>query len=88
MASALCGPCLTATQPTPHSNVPLDGKTITDDTRIRASVPTLKYVGMCGWGGAVVGAAQPSTASFPDGDSDGSHHIRLISVKPAPFLTP
>jgi len=25
-------------------NVPLDGKTITDDTRIRASVPTLKYL--------------------------------------------
>jgi len=25
-------------------NVPLDGKTITDDTRIRASVPTVKYL--------------------------------------------
>jgi phosphoglycerate kinase len=25
-------------------NVPLDGKTITDDTRIRASIPTLKYL--------------------------------------------
>jgi phosphoglycerate kinase len=25
-------------------NVPLDGKTITDDTRIRAAVPTLKYI--------------------------------------------
>merc|ERR1711865_895824 len=25
-------------------NVPLDGKTISDDTRIRASVPTLKYL--------------------------------------------
>merc|ERR1719311_1655757 len=25
-------------------NCPLDGKTITDDTRIRASVPTLKYL--------------------------------------------
>merc|ERR1719261_1499838 len=25
-------------------NVPLDGKTITDDTQIRASVPTLKYL--------------------------------------------
>merc|ERR1719472_409233 len=25
-------------------NVPLDGKTITDDTRIRASIPTVKYL--------------------------------------------
>ncbi|KAF8821091.1 phosphoglycerate kinase PGKII [Cardiosporidium cionae] len=25
-------------------NVPMDGKTITDDTRIRASIPTLKYL--------------------------------------------
>ena len=25
-------------------NVPLDGKTITDDTRIRASVETIKYL--------------------------------------------
>jgi len=25
-------------------NVPLDGKTITDDTRVRASVPTIKYL--------------------------------------------
>merc|ERR1711904_443949 len=25
-------------------NVPLDGKTISDDTRIRASVPTVKYL--------------------------------------------
>ncbi len=25
-------------------NVPLDGKTITDDTRIRAAIPTLKYI--------------------------------------------
>merc|ERR1712078_567695 len=25
-------------------NVPLDGKTITDDTRIRASVPTVQYL--------------------------------------------
>jgi phosphoglycerate kinase len=24
-------------------NVPLDGKTITDDTRIRSSVPTIEY---------------------------------------------
>lgn len=25
-------------------NVPLDGSTITDDTRIRASVPTIEYI--------------------------------------------
>src|SRR5262245_36091961 len=25
-------------------NVPLDGETITDDTRIRAAVPTLQYI--------------------------------------------
>ena len=25
-------------------NVPLDGKTITDDTRIRASIPTVEYL--------------------------------------------
>eukprot|EP00587_Corethron_hystrix_P017019 CAMPEP_0113318840 /NCGR_PEP_ID=MMETSP0010_2-20120614/13259_1 /TAXON_ID=216773 ORGANISM="Corethron hystrix, Strain 308" /NCGR_SAMPLE_ID=MMETSP0010_2 /ASSEMBLY_ACC=CAM_ASM_000155 /LENGTH=60 /DNA_ID=CAMNT_0000176245 /DNA_START=341 /DNA_END=519 /DNA_ORIENTATION=+ /assembly_acc=CAM_ASM_000155 len=25
-------------------NVPLDGKVITDDTRIRASIPTLEYL--------------------------------------------
>merc|ERR1719486_1424982 len=29
-------------------NVPLDGKTITDDTRIRASIPTVKYLADAG----------------------------------------
>ena len=29
-------------------NVPLDGKTITDDTRIRASIPTVQYLQKAG----------------------------------------
>jgi hypothetical protein len=38
-------------------NVPLDGKTITDDTRIRASVPTIKYL--------VDNGAKVGPGSFP-----------------------
>ena len=29
-------------------NVPLDGKTITDDTRIRSSIPTIEYLANAG----------------------------------------
>jgi phosphoglycerate kinase len=29
-------------------NVPLDGKTITDDTRIRSSIPTIEYLAKAG----------------------------------------
>ena len=29
-------------------NVPLDGKTITDDTRIRSSIPTIEYLTKAG----------------------------------------
>jgi phosphoglycerate kinase len=42
----------TASTTPPHSQVPLDGTTISDDTRIRAAVPTLKY--LCDNGAKVV----------------------------------
>lgn len=70
-------------------NVPLDGKTITDDTRIRASVETIKYLVD---NGARVAVREPLGSTLSDRHnvpvSVRSRRGHRYSAKPSVFFMP
>lgn len=58
----------------PSLQVPLDGDTISDDTRIRAAVPTLKYL---------VDNGAKVSASWLGGGVGGDHRCRAAACNAA-----
>ncbi|UUZ59235.1 phosphoglycerate kinase [Nocardioides sp. B-3] len=62
-------------------NVPLDGSTITDDGRIRASVPTIKQLSEAG--ARVVVTAHPGR---PDGAPDPAFSLAPVAARPGELL--